>query len=197
MLIALPSHLGYGALAALIFGESAGFPLPGETALVAAALLAGSGHLSLPIVVAIAAAAAMLGDNLGYWLGRRFGRDVIVRGPGWLSRHSAGAVKRSEAFFARHGGKAVFLGRWVTGVRVAVAVVAGAAEMPWRRFLVFNALGALTWSASIATAVALIGAAAAAAVFATGMAIVIVALAVAGVGLWLGRKDAKALSHEA
>src|SRR4051794_18635471 len=112
MLFSIPTQIGYGALAALIFAESAGAPVPGETALLTAGVLAGTGHLALPLVIAIGTGAAILGDNLGYWIGRRGGRSVLLRG-GWLAKHRHHAVAKGDAFFARHGGKTVFLGRWV------------------------------------------------------------------------------------
>ena len=161
MLIAVPTQIGYGALAALIFAESAGVPVPGETALLTAGVLAGNGRLALPLVIAVGTAAAILGDNLGYWLGRRGGRAVLLRG-GWLAEHRHRAVAKGEAFFARHGGKTVFLGRWVPGVRVVAAVLAGASAMSWRRFVVYNATGALAWAASVAGVAAAFGPAGAA-----------------------------------
>jgi undecaprenyl-diphosphatase len=158
----VPAQLGYPALFGLVFAESAGVPVPGETALLTAGVLAGAGHLALPIVVAVAVAAAVLGDGLGYWLGRRGGRAVLLRrGPLKLQR--ARALAHSERFFARHGAKAVFLGRFVPGVRVFAAVVAGAGRMPWPRFVAFNVAGAVTWATTVAGLAALAGPAASAA----------------------------------
>lgn len=156
MLLSVPSQLGYGALAGFVFAESAGVPVPGETALIAAGLLARSGQLSLPIVIAVAAIAAMLGDNLGYALGRRGGRAMLLR-EGRLARHRRRALVTGERFFARHGAKTVFFGRWVSGVRVVAAVLAGATAMPWRTFVVYNALGAIAWAATVAAVAALAG----------------------------------------
>jgi undecaprenyl-diphosphatase len=168
----VPAQLGYGALFAFVFAESAGAPVPGETALLAAGLLARTGHLALPLVIGVAAGAAILGDNLGYWIGRRGGRSILLR-DGFLADHRRRAVTKADTFFARHGGKTVLIGRWVPGVRVVGAVLAGASAMPWRRFLVFNALGGLSWAASVAGIAALLGAAGAATlVSATWMAAV-------------------------
>jgi membrane protein DedA with SNARE-associated domain len=150
MFFAIPTQVGYGALFALVFAESAGLPVPGETALLGAGALAGSGHLLLPIVIAVGSIAAILGDNLGYWIGRRGGRAILLR-DGRFAHHRRRAVANSDAFFARHGAKTVFLGRWVPGVRVVGAVLAGASAMPWRVFLVYNATGALVWAASVST----------------------------------------------
>ena len=120
MLISVPTQIGYVALAGFVFAESAGVPVPGETALLAAGLLARSGQLSLPIVIAVAAVAAILGDNLGYVLGRRGGRALLVR-DGRFARHRRKAVAAGDRFFARHGAKTVFFGRWVSGVRIVAA----------------------------------------------------------------------------
>lgn len=150
MLISVPTQIGYVALAGFVFAESAGVPVPGETALLAAGLLARSGQLSLPIVIAVAAVAAILGDNLGYILGRRGGRALLLR-DGRFGRHRRKAVAAGDRFFARHGAKTVFFGRWVSGVRIVAAVLAGATAMPWRRFIVYNALGAISWAATLAT----------------------------------------------
>jgi len=150
MLISVPTQIGYVALAGFVFAESAGVPVPGETALLAAGLLARSGQLSLPIVIAVAAVAAILGDNLGYILGRRGDRALLLR-DGRFARHRRKAVAAGDRFFARHGAKTVFFGRWVSGVRIVAAVMAGATAMPWQRFVVYNALGAITWAATLAT----------------------------------------------
>ena len=173
-MFSIPTQLGYGALFGLVLAESAGVPVPGETALLTAGVLAGAGHLALPVVVVVAALAAILGDNLGYWLGRRGGRTALVRrGP--LLAHRRRALERGEAFFDRHGAKTVFVGRFVPGVRVVAAVVAGASAMPWRRFLVFNVTGAFFWATTVAGLAAIVGPAGAAA-FSTA------AIVAAGVG---------------
>lgn len=154
MLIAIPSRLGYLAVGALVFGESMGLPLPGETALIAAT--GGAARLSLPLVICVAALAAITGDTMGYWLGRRGGRSILLhRGPG--AAHRRRAVERTDAFFARRGTLAVFAARWIPGVRVVAAVLAGAARMPYRRFLVANAAGGILWAATIASLARLAG----------------------------------------
>lgn len=139
------SQYGYVALATLIFLESAGLPVPGEAALLSAAFAAAHGTLSLPVVVLIAAASGILGDNLGYLLGRRFGRGWLERNGRWIFLSPA-RLRRMDAFFARFGPAAVALARFVTGVRVIAAVAAGAAGMAWHRFLLFNAIGAVAWA---------------------------------------------------
>ncbi len=167
MFVSVPANLGYGVLAALVGGESAGLPIPGETALVTAGLLAGAGHLSVPLVIAIAALAAMAGDNLGYWLGRRAGRRALKGGRGPLGRHRRRLLAKGEAFFARQGMKAVFLGRFVVGVRVVAALVAGATHMPVRKFMLANAAGAVVWATATTMLVVWLGPLGAALAFAS------------------------------
>ena len=170
MFIPAPSQIGYVALAGLILGESAGLPLPGETALITAGGLVAAGHLSLPLVIAVAAAAAIVGDTIGYWLGRRGGRALLTR-DGFGATHRRHAVKRADRFFARYGMATVFFGRWVPGVRIVAAVMAGAARMPWPRFAVANAAGAACWAATVATLAMLAGPGGAALLAAAGLAL--------------------------
>jgi undecaprenyl-diphosphatase len=179
-MLSVPAQLGYPVLFALIFGESAGVPLPGETALVTAGVLAGAGHLALPLVVAVAVAAAVAGDTLGYWLGRRGGRPALQSRRGPLAAWRAHTLEYGERFFERHGAKTVFLGRFVPGVRVVAAVLAGASSMPWPRFAVFNVAGAFVWAALVASLASLVGPAVAAALwvatFAAGAGLVLAAV---------------------
>jgi undecaprenyl-diphosphatase len=146
--VAVPEHLGYLVLVLLIAGESAGVPLPGETALLAGGVLASRGDLSIELVIVLAAAAAIVGDNIGYAIGRAGGRRLIL-GPGPLQRHRIALVQHAEPFFARHGPKAVFLGRWFAGLRIAAAWMAGIARMPWPVFLFYNAMGGILWACAI------------------------------------------------
>lgn len=171
MFISVPSHVGYGVLAALIAGESAGLPIPGETALISAALLTGPAGLSLPVVIGVAAGAAIVGDNIGYWFGRRAGRRALLAERGPFRRHRRHLMARGEVFFARHGVKAVVLGRFVAGVRVVAAVVAGATGMRAGAFLVANAVGAIGWAASTALLVSLLGSAGALIALVSGWAL--------------------------
>ena len=137
------NSLGY-LLPAIIGLESMGVPSPGETALVAAAVLASQGKLQIWLVILIGVASAIVGDNIGYLLGRRVGRDVLVaRGP--LRIHRVRAVEAGERFFARHGPKTVFFGRWIALIRFATAWLAGINHMRFRLFFFWNALGGLTW----------------------------------------------------
>ncbi|MEA2194846.1 MAG: hypothetical protein QOG42_1280 [Solirubrobacteraceae bacterium] len=146
--IKLSRHLGYLVLFALVGIESAGAPLPGETALITAGVLAHRGQLNIELVIPIAAAAAIIGDNIGYLIGRTGGRRLLER-PGFLERHRHAVLENGEPFFARHGAKAVFLGRWIGGLRIAAAWLAGINKMPWRIFLLWNALGAIAWATSV------------------------------------------------
>ena len=125
--------------------ESAGLWLPGETALIAAAVLAGKGHLSIEGVIAVATVAAIIGDNIGYWIGRKVARPLIDR---WerVRRYADRVLPPAERFFRRHGGKAVFLARFFGGLRVTGAWMAGITRMQWWRFLFWNAAGGIVWA---------------------------------------------------
>src|SRR5215204_3416222 len=147
--IDIPADVGYAAVFALIAIETMGIPVPAETALIAAALLAHDGQMDIATLTILAAAAAILGDNVGFAIGRRYGRRLfLVRGP--LHRHRLKVLEHGEPFFARHGPKAVFLGRWVAGLRIASSWLAGMNRMSWPTFLVWNALGGIAWAASVA-----------------------------------------------
>jgi membrane protein DedA with SNARE-associated domain len=143
-IISVSSSLGY-LLPAIIGLESMGIPSPGETALVLAAILASQGKLQIWLVILIGAASAIVGDNIGYWLGRTLGLRVLLA-PGPLHSHRVRAVAAGQRFFERHGGKAVFLGRWIALVRVATAWLAGIDEMAFPVFFFWNALGGITWA---------------------------------------------------
>jgi membrane-associated protein len=141
-------NLGYPALVLLIMLESGGVPLPGETALITAAVLASQHRLQIAVVIALAAAAAIVGDNVGYLIGRKGGRWLLLR-PGPFSHHRARVLKVGEPLFARHGSKAVFLGRWILGLRTWASWLAGASRMPWPSFSLWNAAGAISWATTI------------------------------------------------
>ena len=170
--LALPaSWVGYVLLAALIGGESAGLPLPGETALITGGILASQGKLSLPIVIVTAAAAAIVGDNIGYYLGRHGARRLLVR-EGWLQERRQDFLRRGEEFFQRHGGKTVFFGRWLPVLRITAAWLAGAHHMPWPKFLGWNAAGGISWAVSVGVFAYLAGHAAEAIIHIIGYAAV-------------------------
>jgi membrane protein DedA with SNARE-associated domain len=121
-----------------------GIPSPGETALVAAAVLASQGKLKILLVITIGVASAIIGDNIGYLLGRKIGRQVL-ESPGPLHRHRLQAIAAGDRFFKKHGPKAVFFARWIALVRFAAAWLAGINRMPIKQFFFWNALGGLTW----------------------------------------------------
>jgi membrane protein DedA with SNARE-associated domain len=139
---------GYPLLFLIVMSESSGAPVPGETALISGAVLASQGKLQIELVIALAAAGAIVGDNLGYLIGRKGGRWLLER-PGAFQRQRAEVLSVGEPFFERHGPKAVFFGRFVLGLRVWASWLAGATRMHWRSFVIWNALGGITWACAI------------------------------------------------
>jgi undecaprenyl-diphosphatase len=184
--VSLPSHLGYLALALIVGGESLGLLLPGETAILTAGVLARSGRLELGLVLPIAATAAIAGDGIGYTLGRRGVRTLLVlNGP--LRERRVRLVEQGERFFERHGGPAVFLGRWLVFARVTVPWLAGASRMPPRRFFLYNSLGGISWSATVALAGYALGLAAGAIFASTTVVLLALLLALALRAAWRRR----------
>jgi membrane-associated protein len=155
-LIDIPANVGYAAVFALIAIETMGIPVPGETALVAAALLAHKGQMDIVPLVLIASAAAIIGDNVGFAIGRKGGRALLLR-PGPFHAQRVRVIEVGEPFFAKHGPKAVFLGRWVSGLRIASAWLAGINGMSWPVFLVWNALGGIVWACAVGFGVYALG----------------------------------------
>src|SRR5919107_4339843 len=138
----------YGYLL-ILFGvmlESTGVPLPGETILLAAGVLAQRGHLDLGDAIVFGILGAVIGDQIGYWVGREGGRPFVLRWGRYIFI-TPERLGRAEAFFGRHGGKAVFLARFFSGLRIFGALVAGISRMRWRTFLFYNALGGASWTA--------------------------------------------------
>jgi membrane-associated protein len=159
-------------------------PLPGEAALIAAGVLASQGHLALPAVVAVAAAGAIVGDNVGYAIGRRGGRWLLTRQGPFAERREQ-LVERGERFFARHGAKTVFFGRWLPVLRITAAWLAGVHRMPWPRFVLWNALGGIGWAVTVGVAAYFVGEAASTAVGYLGLAgVALVAVAATGFLAW-------------
>jgi membrane protein DedA with SNARE-associated domain len=142
-IIGISNSLGY-LLPAIIGLESMGVPSPGETALVAAAILASQGKLDIGLVIVIGVASAILGDNLGYLLGRKLGREVL-EAPGPFHHRRVTVIRTGDKFFQRHGPKAVFFARWIALVRFAAAWLAGINKMAFKQFFFWNALGGITW----------------------------------------------------
>jgi membrane protein DedA with SNARE-associated domain/membrane-associated phospholipid phosphatase len=151
-ILALIEHYGYLVVLFGVMLESTGVPLPGETILLAAGVLVQRGHLDLGDTIAFGILGAVVGDQIGYWVGREGGRPFVLRWGRYLLI-TPERLARAEAFFARHGGKAVFLARFFSGLRVFGALVAGISRMRWAMFLLYNALGGAVW----ATAVVLVG----------------------------------------
>ena len=183
----------------LIALESAGVPLPGETALIGAGLLASQGKLEPVDVVVVAAAAAIIGDNGGYWAGRLGGRRLLER---WsrIERWSGRVLPTAERFFARHGGKTVFIGRFIAILRVTAAWLAGISHMPWWRFFFWNATGGILWATLVGLIAYYFGRAAADAIghygLIGGAAIAVLGIALlAGVHFWRRRMLRRAESE--
>lgn len=140
---------GLPLLFAAVAIESFGIPVPGETALIAFGVLASEGHYPIAIVIAVAAAGAIVGDNLGFWLiGRKGGRALLARSA-WLERRTQYVLPRAEALIERYGGRAVFFGRFVSVLRETIAWVAGLGRMSWPRFLFWNAFGGIVWATAV------------------------------------------------
>ena len=150
-LLDLFARYGYFVVFGGVFLENTGLPVPGETALLAGAALAHSGQLSLPRVIVTAIAAAILGDNLGFFIGRHGGRRIAER-HGWRIGLTPERLTGFDDFFQRHGAKTVFAARFITGLRVVGAVLAGGSGMKWPVFLFYNATGAVVWCTTIACA---------------------------------------------
>jgi membrane-associated protein len=150
-LIDIPQNLGYPVLFVLVMVESMGVPVPGETAIILSGIAANAGSLSIELVIVIAATAAIIGDNIGFEIGRRGGRALLEK-PGRFERERRRMLEVGDPFFAKHGPKAVFLGRWIVGLRVWAAWLAGASEMRWRTFFVWNAAGGIGWATSVGLA---------------------------------------------
>jgi membrane protein DedA with SNARE-associated domain len=140
------THHGLPLLAVVVALESFGIPLPGETALIAFGVLASQGHYSIVWVIVVAAAGAIVGDNLGYWLIGRLGGRALFRRWRWLNRYADRVLPRAEELMARHGGKTVFFGRFVSILRYTVAWIAGLSRMHWWKFLFWNAAGGIAWA---------------------------------------------------
>lgn len=139
---------GYLILFLGVMLENASLPVPGETILIIASFYSHHGHLTLGYVILLATVGCILGDNISFYLGRRLGRPFILQyGRYVLITHTR--LFHVEQFFERHGDKTIFIQRWITGVRVIGALVAGTTQMPWPRFLLFNCLGAVTWVTAI------------------------------------------------
>ncbi|MHB1469686.1 MAG: DedA family protein [Solirubrobacteraceae bacterium] len=177
---------GYPLLFVLVAAESAGAPVPGETALITGAVLASQGELDLPVVLGTAAAAAIVGDNVGYVIGQHGGRWLLER-PGPFHRQRLEVLAIGEPFFQRHGPKAVFFGRFLLGLRTWASWLAGATKMRWRVFALYNALGGICWACGIGLAAYYVGHSAENALSIFGI-FGLIAVAVALTGLYIGHR---------
>ena len=138
---------GYWAVGGLVALESMGLPVPGETVLIGTAILAGTTHdLNVFVLVGAAAAGAIVGDNVGFWIGREAGFPLLVRYGSYLGVTEP-KIKLGQYLFLRHGGKVVFFGRFIAVLRALAAFLAGVNCMTWQRFLFFNAAGGVIWAA--------------------------------------------------
>jgi membrane protein DedA with SNARE-associated domain len=143
------THHGLPLLFLAVMIESFGVPVPGETALIAFGVLAAEGRYAIESVIAVAAAGAIIGDNLGYWLIGRLGGRALFRRQPWLHRYSERVLPRAERLMQRHGGKTVFFGRFVSVLRYTVAWIAGLSRMRWWTFLFWNAAGGIAWATTV------------------------------------------------
>ena len=184
------SHLvevfGYPLLFLIVMAESSGLPVPGETGLITASVLASQGKLQIELVIPIAAAAAIVGDNIGYQIGRRGGRWLLER-PGHFERQRQQVIVSGEPFFERHGPKAVFFGRFILGLRVWASWLAGATHMRWRSFFLWNAIGGICWATAIGLLAYFLGHAAGIAIQTFGL-FGLFAVLVVVVGLFLAHR---------
>ena len=150
-LLDLFARYGYAVVFGGVFLENTGLPIPGETMLLAGAALAHTGQLSLVWVIVTAIAGAILGDNLGFFIGRHGGRRIAER-HGWRIGMTRARLIQFDQFFEQHGAKTVFAARFITGLRVVGAVLAGGSGMKWPTFLMYNASGAVVWCTAVAFA---------------------------------------------
>ena len=186
----------YIAVGIVIGIESMGIPLPGETTLFVASFAAHDGKLTIEWVIAAAALGAIIGDNIGYWIGREGGRALLERKGPFYERRMALLV-HGDRFFEQHGPKAVFLGRWVALLRVTAAVLAGANRMEWRKFFLWNALGGIAWATTVGLAGYYVGHAAEKIIKNLGIGALIVAgVALAGLLVFLYLRERKVLQKE-
>jgi membrane protein DedA with SNARE-associated domain len=146
-LLHLIGRYGYLVVFFGVMLESAGVPLPGETVLITAGVMVHRGVFSFGDALFFGILGAVVGDQIGYWVGRRGGRLFVLRWGKYVFI-TPERLGRAECFFERHGGSAVFLARFITGLRVFGALVAGISRMPWGKFAIYNLLGGTVWAAA-------------------------------------------------
>ena len=195
-LLSVPAWLAVTLVFALPALESAvfaGFVFPGELALLLGGVVAHEGHVPLPVMIAAGVAGAVAGDAVGYAVGRRWGRRILDLSVGRLVKRDH--LDRAQAALARHGGKAVFFGRFTVALRVLIPGLAGMSGLPYRRFAVFNAAGALVWGTLMVVAGYLAGAGWQSAqhlVSTIGLSVTGAVVLVVGLALWVGRRRQRA-----
>jgi membrane protein DedA with SNARE-associated domain len=189
------SHWALVVLFVLLVLESFGLPVPGETVLIACSVSASQGSPSIIWVIVVAILAAVIGDNLGYWVARKGGRPLLERHR-LTRRYAQRYLPRGERFFAKHGGKAVFFGRFVAVLRVTAAWVAGLSHMSWWRFLAWNAAGGIVWATAVGLVSYYLGSAAASAIGRYGLYAAGGALLLAGIGYLIVRRIERRVVEE-
>jgi membrane protein DedA with SNARE-associated domain len=190
---------GYGlwVLFFVVMLESMGVPIPGETALVTTALYAGSTHqIDIVSIVLVAAAGAMIGDNIGYLIGRSIGVRLLAR-YGRYIRLDEARLKVGQYLFLRHGGKIVFFGRFVAFLRAFAAVLAGANRMPWPHFLLMNGLGGICWASLFGGGAYLFGEEIKRVAGPVGLLLLVAAIGMAVAGIVFFRRHEKDLEQRA
>lgn len=193
----LLSQYGYAAVFVLVGAESIGVPLPGETILIAAGIYAGTTHkLSVWTILVVAAAAAIIGDNIGFWIGDKGGYRLLHR-YGRYIRADDTKIKIGRLIFDRHGGKVVFFGRFVSVLRTYAAFLSGTLKMRWRRFLPYNASGGIVWAAIYSFVPYTVGNTINKASKLLDIALGVVAAVVVVVGILIVRRQANRLSAQA
>jgi membrane-associated protein len=189
-LLSAPPAIAYLLVGLLVFGEAAvfvGFVLPGETAVVLGGVLASRHGIDLRVLIVLVVLTAVAGDSVGYEVGRHYGDRVLAWGP--LHRHEDG-LHRARGFLRERGGSAVFLGRWTAFLRAVMPGLAGVSRMPYRRFLLWNALGGLVWGTTFCLVGYLAGNSyeVVASRIGTGGAVVTAAVVVVGLVVWRVRR---------
>jgi membrane protein DedA with SNARE-associated domain len=193
----LVSAYGYWAVMLFVGIESIGIPFPGETMLLAAAIYAGTTHnLDIALVIAAASAGAVLGDNIGFWFGREFGYELVLRYGRYIHLDQA-KMKLGMYLFLKHGGKVVFFGRFVAVLRTFAALLAGVNQMDWRRFLAFNLAGGVAWATILGVAGFIFGRQARHLLGAAGLVILLIATVLLVIAFIAVRRNQRRLEAEA
>ena len=193
----LLEHYGYGVVFVVIGLEAMGVPLPGESMIIAASVYAATtGRLDIVILIACAAAGAIMGDNAGYLIGRWAGFPLLTRYGSRVGLNDR-RLTLGQWLFRRHGGKVVFVGRFIAVLRTFVALMAGASRMEWKTFLLWNAVGGVAWSVLYGTGAYLLGNAAKRVQGPLGFAMAGIAVVVVGVSIVVLRRNEKRLEDRA